>query len=205
MLLGFIGVLVASCVVVFGGCYYSSYRTLPWGPDYFKRYTFATQYESHCSQRSWSNDPITTQLDFSNFLHLLQVNPDRWEWNYDAMRLWYQKDDEGYIQVVFSKKDFVRFRKWLYAQHKNASVHRNSEQHKIDAFNCQTILETAQRDIDRIREAANIQIQEARDIVDNIDNSIQAHSVLYQDDEGRFYIQEDGRFLEVVSPTLKTE
>ena len=205
MLLGFIGVLVASCIAVFSGCYYSTYRALPWDPDYFKRYTFATQYEGHRSQRSWSNDPVTTQLNFSNFLHLLQVNPDRWEWNYDTMRLWYQKDDEGYIQVLFSKKDFLRFRKWLYAQHKNASVHRNSEQHKIDTFNCQTILETAQRDIDRIKEAANIQIQEARDIVDNIDNSIQAHSVLYQDDEGRFYIQTDGRFLEVVSPTPKTE
>lgn len=187
------GGLLVVCTGLFLAVYYNTYKAFPTADEYFTHNTFKFQYEMHCD-RGWREAPATSQLDFNNFIHLMSVNPDRWEWNTGSMRLYYHHREDDYIQVIFSEKDFLKFRKWLFQQ---SNGNKQLERHKADANNCQIILETAQKDIDRIKELARAQVDEAKDIVDNINNDMMAHSVLYVDGDNNFYMRKDGKFIQV--------
>ena len=185
--------LLVVCTGFFLATYYNIYKVFPTADDYFTRNTFKFQYEMHCD-RGWREAPATSQLDFNNFMHLMQVNPDRWEWDSGSMRLYYRYREDDHIQVIFSKKDFLKFRKWLFQQFGDKG---KLEKHKADTDNCQIILVTAQKDIDRIKELARAQVNEAKDIVDNINNNMTAHTVLYTDDANKFYVQKNGKFVQL--------
>ena len=187
------GGLLVTCTGLFLAAYYNTYKAFPTADKYFTHDTFKFQYEMHCD-RGWREAPATSQLDFKNFIHLMSVNPDRWEWNSESMRLYYRHREDDHIQVIFSKKDFLKFRKWLFQQSRNG---RKLERYKADTNNCQIILETAQKDIDRIKELARAQVDEAKDIVDNINNDMIAHSVLYTDGANNFYTRKDGKFIQL--------
>ena len=183
----FLGVVVVSFFVILL-IYYCMFRSVPGGlhdPDL----SFKEEYEKHCCKQTRR---VTQDLTFQHFLNLYQINPEKWRFfngetyghygHYnDDYRLYYwidadadadDDDDDDDIQVIFSKKDYIKFRKWngkrIFARY----IHREEEAkytfEKQSSEACRYLLADVQKDIDKSRDEAQAQIDQAKEITKNI-------------------------------------
>jgi hypothetical protein len=153
---------------------------MPWdlhNPEY----SFKQEYKLHCYQAAHKT---TQDLTFKHFLNLYQINPSKWKFfdggkyntyghSNDHYRLFYCPDGmEGRVQIIFSKKDYVKFRKWNGDRIFDRDLDQTEKAKVVSAKNsakvCQFLLEDVQRDIDRIRDEAQLQIDEAQTLTENI-------------------------------------
>lgn len=162
-----------------GGVYYATFRAMPW-QFHDSDIAFNKEYEGH-SNTLYSTRRITYDLTFDSFLELYQINPEKWSFYQDDPRyyghnsndycLFYTTDTET-IQVAFSKRDFIKFRKWIYknicqeATYENSRA--NSTKNRASAASCQFLLEDVQKDIDKMREEAQKKIDEARELTNAV-------------------------------------
>ena len=172
-----LGVIVIGLIIILT-LFYTVFRSMPWGL-YNPEYSFKQEYELHCHK---TVHKITQDLTFNHFLNLYQINPDKWKFfdggryntygnSNDHYRLFYYTDEEK-VQITFSKKDYIKFRKWNGDRIFDRELDQN-EKAKIISKNhsaevCQFLLKDVQKDIDRIRDEAQQQIDEARTITENI-------------------------------------
>ena len=172
-------------VVISGGFYYAVFRAMPW-QLHDSDIPFSKEYEYH-SYSPYSDQKATHDLTFNSFLELYQINPEKWEFyedepryygrHTDSFRLFYNAE-QGTVQIIFSKRDFLKFRKWLYNNILQETTYKsrtkNSIKNKKSAAACQFLLEDVQKDIDKMREDAQKQIDEARELT----NSVAARRVM---------------------------
>ena len=174
-----LGVITMGLTIVLT-TYRTVFRSMPWNL-HNPGYSFKQEYELHCHK---TVHKTTQDLTFNHFLNLYQINPDKWKLfeggryntygnSNDHYRLFYCPDGtEGRVQVIFSKKDYVKFRKWngdrIFNEELDQTKRAKVVSEKQSAEVCQFLLEDVQKDIDRIREEAQQQIDEARTLTENI-------------------------------------
>lgn len=166
-------------VAISGGVYYAVFRAMPW-QLHDSDIPFDKEYGYHsCSP--YSDQKATHDLTFDSFLELYQINPEKWEFyendpdyyghNTNSFRLFYNAEQEE-VQVIFSKRDFIKFRKWLDKNIRQETTYKsrteNSIKNKKSAAACQFLLEDVQKDIDKMREDAQKQIDEARELTNSV-------------------------------------
>lgn len=171
--------VLLSGIAISGGVYYAVFRAMPW-QLHDSDIPFSKEYEYHsCSV--YSDQKATHDLTFDSFLELYQVNPEKWEFyegepqyygrHTNSFRLFYNAEQEE-VQVIFSKRDFLKFRKWLDKNIRQETTYKsrtkNSIKNKKSAAACQFLLEDVQKDIDKMREDAQKQIDEARELTNSI-------------------------------------
>lgn len=193
-------------IAVSGGVYYAVFRAMPW-QLHDSDISFSKEYEYHsCSLYS----KATHDLTFDNFLELYQINPEKWEFyegepqyyghNTNSFRLFYNAEQEE-IQVIFSKRDFLKFRKWLYKNIIQETTFKgraeNSIKNKKSAAACQFLLEDIQKDIDKMREEAQKQIDEARELTNSIAarHGMSSEHILDIKQMEPIYAEDDGKVM----------
>ena len=171
--------VLLSGVAISGGVYYAVFRAMPW-QLHDSDIPFNEEYEYH-SDSPYSDQKATHDLTVDSFLELHQINPEKWQFyeddpqhyghNTNSFRLFYNTEQEK-IQVIFSKRDFVKFRKWLDKNIRQETTYKsrtaNSIKNKKSAAACQFLLEDVQKDIDKMREDAQKQIDEARELTNSV-------------------------------------
>jgi hypothetical protein len=167
-------------VVISGGVYYAVFRAMPW-QLHDSDTSFKQEYKLHCYQAAYST---TQDLTFNHFLNLYQINPNKWKFfdggkynTYgsfnDHYRLFYYPGGtKGKVQIIFSKKDYIKFRKWnsdrIFDRELDQTEKAKVVSEKNSAAACQFLLEDVQKDIDKMREEAQRQIDEARELTNSV-------------------------------------
>lgn len=202
-----LGIVIGGGIVLCGLTYYIVFRAMPWDM-HDSDLSFAQEYEKHAARRTHQR---THDLTFKSFLELYQINPKKWHFFSKAINqygnshgdycLFYEpKDGADCTQIVFSKKDYLKFRRWMDKQIINRELAKatqtNSSIDKNSAQACQWILEDVQKDIDAIREEAQKKIDEAREITEQIAaNSKEPKLQLYRDATNHIYLKRGNEYV----------
>jgi hypothetical protein len=167
-------------IAISGGVYYAVFRAMPWDL-HSPNHSFKEEYKFHCYKTAYK---ITKDLTFNNFHNLYQINPNKWKFfdggkyitygnSNDHYRLFYCLDSaEDRVQIIFSKKDYVKFRKWnsdrIFDRELDRAEKAKVVSEKNSVATCQFLLEDVQKDIDKMREDAQKQIDEARELMSSV-------------------------------------
>lgn len=184
-------VLLGAAPIVWFCIYYCLYRCFPWekhmkaikyytytsGVD--SRYTFNKQYEWHKTNHRSNTREETTNLSFKTFKALYDLNPKAWfvqeEDSFGNSRMYFQLmycKDYANIRVIFNKRDFNKYRRWL-ANRRKAEIYRDRNTDKTRSIEaCQKIIAGAKKDIAKTIELANQELQEAKKITDQVKENL---------------------------------
>ena len=147
------------------------------------------EYDNHKTKYHHKDFFKTATMTFENFIKLYPVNSDRWCYvpdpnnkyrissntlsekiDTDCHYLFFKDDTEipcwsigydAFTQIIFKTIfDYLKYSRWIKRRDKAIRNHKDIETQKQDLENMDNILKTIQKDIDKVREEANKQIEE---------------------------------------------
>lgn len=220
--------IIATIIGVIVGCFgfalihhYATYNYHPWEKKYMKivhyhwgdaiKYSFEEQYKNHSHETS---SPVTRSMSFENFLSIYNINPDKWNFKeYNGRDVdftlkykikkpevsWYYDRADNYIQVIFNKKDFNKYRRWLAVRAKQREEHQTTEALKQDYDAMQKIISTARQDIDVMENRAKEETHIATAIATAAANNepCPEATIHFDPKTCSYYIKKNGEFVQI--------